>query len=146
MSGGISIDLRKLAPVRRRLAALSHMRLGQLYEALGSEVEAQTRRRLSEEKTDPDGEPWDDWSEAYAASRKSSGGILDLNGALIDSIAYEVTGSAVVVGSNMVYALVHNEGDDDMGIPERRYLGVSDENLDDLGELVMDFIAREARS
>lgn len=147
MSGGaLRIDLRRLLPFRKRLAMLSHLRLGRLYEVLGSEVESQTRRRLTEEKTDPDGRPWPEWSESYAQVRPNRGGLLELDGGLVDSLAYEVEGDAVIVGSNLVYALVHQEGHDDMGIPARSYLGISDENLDDLGQLVMDFIAREARS
>lgn len=144
MSGAIVIDLRRLLPFRQRLAMLSHLRLSQLYDTLGSEIESQTRRRISEEKTDPDGDEWDEWSEAYAAARPSRGGLLDLGGGLVDSIAYEVAGDAIIVGSNLVYALVHQEGHKDMGIPARPYLGVSEENLDDLGQLVVDFIAREA--
>lgn len=146
MSGALIIDLRQLLPFRQRLRMLSSMRLGRLYQVLGSELESQTRRRIAEEKTDSDGEDWDEWSEAYAARRPKRGGLLDLDGGLVESIAFEVTGDAIVVGSNLVYALVHQDGHKDMGIPARPYLGVSEDNLEDLGQLVMDFIAREARS
>lgn len=146
MSGALRIDMRRLLPFRQRLAMLSQMRLARLVDTLGSEVEAQTRRRLSEEKTDPEGRPWVKWSDAYAAVRPERGGLLDRDGGLVDSIAYEVDGDAVTVGSNLVYALVHQEGrEDDMGIPARPYLGISAENLDDLGQLVIDFVAREVR-
>lgn len=146
MSGDLIIDLRQLLPLRRRLMLLSHLRLQRLFDVLGGELENQTRRRISTEKTDPDGEKWIEWSEAYAAVRPQKGGLLDLDGGLVDSIAYETSSDAVTVGSNLVYALVHQEGWDKKNIPARPYLGVSDENLADLGQLVIDFIAQEVRA
>ncbi len=143
---GLVVNLAGLAPVRRLLDRLSHLRVRHLLDVLGGEVESQTRRRISEEKVDPEGKAWPDWSVDYAARRPAKGGKLELSGHLRDSLTYEVGDAAVTVGSNLVYAAVHNEGDDNMGIPERRYLGVSAENLDDLGELTMDFLTREARA
>lgn len=144
MSGDLIIDLAGLLPAKRALDRLSRLDTQRLLEILGSEAESQTRRRLSEEKTDPDGQPWKPWSKAYEARRPAKGGILDLDGELIDSIAYEVQDDAITLGSNLVYALVHQEGWKAKNIPARPYLGVSDENLEDLGELVIDFIARTA--
>lgn len=139
----LRINLADLLPVKRKLDRLSRMHTARLLDVLGSELESQTRRRIDEEKTGPDGAPWDPWTEAYAAARPNKGGLLELDGNLRDSITYEVGEDAVTVGSNLVYASVHNDGDDDMGIPERRYLGVSAENLEDLGGLVLAFIAQE---
>lgn len=138
------IDTRRMLPLRRRIVRLSNMSLKRLLDALGAELESQTRRRLSDEKTDPEGRPWAEWSPDYAARRPKKGGILDLDGDLIDSIAFETTTDAVTIGSNLVYALVHQEGDEDRNIPQRAYLGVDDDNLDDLGDLVMAFIVKEA--
>lgn len=146
MSADLVVNLAGLLPVRRLLNRLSNLDVRQLLDVLGSEGESQTRRRIDEEKTSPDGEPWSDWSEAYAAARPAKGGLLELGGDLRDSLTYEVGDDAVTIGSNLVYAATHNEGDAARNIPERRYLGVSDDNLDDLGELTMDFLAREARS
>lgn len=146
MSGDLIIDLRQLLPLRRRLTLLSNLRLQRLFDVLGGELDNQTRRRISSEKTDPDGEPWIEWSEAYAAVRPQKGGLLDLDGGLVDSIAYETSSDAITVGSNLVYALVHQEGWEKKNIPARPYLGVSDENLADLGQLVIDFIAQEVRA
>ena len=146
MSGDLVIDLRQLLPLRRRLMMLSDLRLQRLFDILGSELESQTRRRLSSEKTDPDGARWVEWSDAYEAVRPKKGGLLDLDGGLVDSIAFETSSDAITVGSNLVYALVHQEGDEEMGIPARPYLGVSDDNLEDLGQLVVDFIAQEVRA
>lgn len=146
MSGDLIIDLRQLLPLRRRLTLLSNLRLQRLFDVLGGELENQTRRRISSEKTDPDGETWDEWSEAYEKVRPQKGGLLDLDGGLVDSIAHETSSDAITVGSNLVYALVHQDGWEEKKIPARPYLGVSDENLADLGQLVIDFIAQEVRA
>lgn len=146
MSGDLVINLGRLLPARRAIARLSQLRLGKLLDVLGSEVESQTRRRVQDEKTDPEGEPWKEWSEDYAARRPNKGGLLELGGDLSDSITYEVAGDVVYVGSNLVYAARHQEGDEEPGIPQRQYLGISADNLEDLGELTLEFLAREARS
>lgn len=143
MSGEISVSLVGLLPARRVLDRLSRLETSRLLEVLGSELESQTRRRIAAEKTDPDGVPWAGWSEAYAEQRPPKGGLLELSGGLIDSIAYEVGQDAVTVGSNLVYALTHQEGNSELGVPARPYLGVSDENIADLGELVREFLAEE---
>lgn len=145
MSRDLVIDLGRLLPIRRRLELLSRMRMDRLLDVLGSEQESQSRRRIHEEKTAPDGTPWAEWSEDYAARRPKRGGLLELDGGLVESIAYAIDGDALQVGSDLVYALVHQEGWEERNIPARPYLGVSDENLDDLGELVIRFIEGEAR-
>lgn len=151
MSGEIIIDLAGFLPARRMLDRLSRLQTSRLLEVLGSELESQTRRRLATEKTSPDGAPWAPWSKDYAEQRPNKGGLLELSGGLIDSIAYEVGEDAVTVGSNLVYALVHQEGtvvgplrEGQGRTPARPYLGVSDANLADLGELVLEFLAKEA--
>lgn len=144
MSGEFVIDLAGLLPAKRALDRLSRADTRKLLDVLGSEVESQTRRRITEEKTDPAGEPWKEWSEAYAARRPDRGGLLDLDGDLADSIAYIVGDDVVEVGSNLVYAHRHQVGDEgEGGIPARPYLGISEENLSDLGDLVVVFLAKE---
>lgn len=144
-------NLAGLLPARRALDRLSQLRTERLLDVLGSELESQTRRRLTEEKTAPDGSEWDEWSESYAARRPAKGGLLELEGNLVDSITYQVGHDAVTVGSNLIYAARQQDGDEgdgdegDSGIPARPYLGVSADNLEDLGELVLGFLASEAR-
>lgn len=148
MSGpaDVVIDLAGLLPAKRALDRLSRARTQQLLDVLGSEVEAQTRRRITEEKTDAAGEAWQDWSDDYAARRPKKGGLLELSGDLVDSISYIVGDDVVEVGSNLVYAHRHQVGDEDEGIPARPYLGISEENLRDLGDLVLLFLAQELRA
>lgn len=137
------INLRGLDPFKRTLGRMSPQRLERLLDSVGATLESQTRERLGDDKKDPEGKPWAPWSPDYAERRPSNGGLLELSGGLIDSIAFETSASAVTLGSNLVYALSHQMGDSDRGIPARPYLGVSDENLEDIGDVVMRFIARE---
>lgn len=137
----------------RRLAGFN---VRPLLEAVGAEVESQTRRRIHTEKRGPDGIEWPEWSESYASHqhgvfkahkphpgqlRKAGGhSLLELTGNLLDSIQWEVRGDEVVVGSNMVYAPTHQYGTDD--VPARPFLGLSKDNADDVEQVILDFIAR----
>lgn len=141
----VQVSLVGLLPMRRRLDRLNRRMTERLLDVVGSEIESQTRRRISQEKTAPDGAPWAPWSADYAVRRPAKGGILELEGHLLDSIVYEVQDDAVEVGSNLVYAAVHQLGaeEGDGGTPARPYIGLSDENARDVQALVVDFIARE---
>lgn len=139
MTQSMVIDLSGMVPARRALQRLGSLDIDRLLQTLGSELESQTRRRISEEKTDPEGRPWAPWSENYES--KPGGKMLERDGNLLDSLAFEVDDDAVTVGSNMVYAATHQYGRS--GIPARPYLGVSVENVDDLNELVINFIREE---
>lgn len=145
MSGALVLDLGGLLGVQRRLDRMSRSELDKLFDVVGASLESQTRERLSETKEDPDGEPWKEWSEEYAKRRPAKGGILDLDGELIDSIAFETTRDTITVGSNLVYALTHQKGDPDRGIERRSYLGVSAENLDDICDLTVAFFVEDFR-
>lgn len=152
MSVGLNIrfdDLGSAARIDLRLLRLAKPNMRDLLEGIGSEIEAQTRTRIQDEKKAPDGTAWDDWSEDYAGSRhgkstshdphpgqlRSAGGhtLLQLGGDLLDSIQFDVAGSdEVLIGSNLVYANRMNE--------QRQYLGLSPQNVEDLEELVIDFM------
>lgn len=122
------LDTSELERELLRLGALSDPPLDDLLEALGADLESSTRERLTVTKTDPSGAPWVPWSPAYAARRPNKGGILDLDGQLVDTIAWELDGQTVIVGSPMIYAMTHQAGDLSRGIPERSFLGISDED------------------
>lgn len=155
MSVGIVIEGGPaLARVNRKIRQLSEVDLSDLLEGIGQEVEAQTRHRIQEEKRAPDGSEWPDWSEKYAASRhgaraahgphpgqlRAAGGhsILQLDGHLLDSIQFVVEGDDVLIGSNMVYAATHQFGRG--AIPKREFLGLSEQNADDIEQLTAEFL------
>lgn len=81
-----------------------------LLDGLGAVVESQTRRRIADEKTAPDGSAWPEWSASYAKTRHSNQSKLQGNGDLLDSIQYIVERNQVRIGSPLVYARVLNDG------------------------------------
>ncbi len=139
---GIVIDL-EFARLAKRLERLADAELGELLDLAGSEVESQTRRRIESEKTDPlTGDGWDDWSEGYKPTRHDGQSLLEGEGDLLDSITYELTGDAVIIGTNLIYGAIHQFGGEEVGIdiPDRKYLGLSSENEDDLIVIVDDWL------
>lgn len=63
-----------------------------------------------------EGEKWEDWKPSYKKKRaekgRGKGKILSLEGELRESIDDKVTTDSVEVGTNKVYAAIHNFGGD----------------------------------
>lgn len=151
MSVGVVMTSPGLERLNARLQTIGRVFSGaagnRLLEAVGAIVESQTRRRISDEKTTPQGKKWEKWSDEYAASkhgadkghaphpgelRESQGhSLLVLDGGLLDSIQFLATGTEVEVGSNLVYANRQNA--------QRQYLGVSRSNEKEIIEIIDDF-------
>ena len=68
----------------------------------------------------------------YTRRRK----ILTDTGRLRGSIAYRVSGNQVAVGTNVIYARTHNQGDPARGIPKREFLGLTPERERRIVELI----------
>ena len=135
----ISLESDSLQRLQERLSRLAALFDGNtLLTALGAEIESQTRRRIADEKTTPAGADWPDWSEDYAATRHSGQSLLQSEGGLLDSIQQLVSGDTVEVGSNLIYAALHQHGGEPVGIdvPAREWLGLSSDNLDDLHDIL----------
>lgn len=140
---GLVFDLSALARRAHQVAELGNFDPGALLDAIGQEVAEQTRDRLMNEKESPDGVPWVSWSDSYAETRHSGHSLLVSNGHLADSIQHVVAGDNVEVGSNLVYAAIHQFDGAEVGmaIPERPYLGISAQNERDLTGLLNDFFS-----
>ncbi len=134
----LTLEMRQLQAFLNRAAQLD---TPAMLRVLGTEVESQTRRRITEEQASPDGEPWAAWSTGYAETRKGSGSLLADTSALLNSIANQDLNDGLAVGTNLQYAAIHQFGGLDgmapgpAGIPERPFLGVSADNLNDLEHL-----------
>lgn len=144
MSVALRFNIRELKRFERVMDRLSNLDRRQMAEDLGSELENQTRRRITDEKYAPDGTQWLGWTADYAKTRHSGHSLLEGEGDLVDSIQFLVAGDAnsIEVGSNLVYAAVQNSGsaeDDANDIPARQYLGLSAENAADLEDLVIGY-------
>lgn len=144
----VAIRVEGLERVQRKLRTLLGINFGELLDVVGSEIESQTDERF-ETKVDPDGKLWGEWSRTYAASEhgdtghkphpgalRSSQGhtILQLSDDLRSSIQSVRSGNTLEVGSNMEYAGAMQA--------TRAFLGISDDNKDDLEDLIADFLAR----
>jgi phage gpG-like protein len=125
-----------------------------LLDGLGALGASQTKRRLEEEKTGPDGEAW------KANAEGSS--LLFQTGALADSVDHQAEGSdAVAWGSALVYAAVHQFGAvikpdsaktlafsiggspifaKEVTIPARPYVGISQDNARELEGAALRFV------
>lgn len=138
MSIGLQFDLSSVARLQERIARLANPDRKDLLEQLAGVAESQTRKRINEEQQSPDGEPWQAWSADYAATRHGGQSLLQGEGNLVDSITSEIEGDEALIGSNLVYAAIHQHGGTpDMapgpaGIPAREYLGFSQDNLDEI--------------
>jgi len=137
-----SIEMQGMDKVNAAFKRLANPNLRPLLDALGAEGEAQTRRRITEEKTAPSGTPWAPWSPAYAKTRKGNQSLLQSKNNLLDSITHNVIGNDEVEwGSNVVYAAIHQFGGAGVGknIPARPYLGLSSDNQADMDAIMTDW-------
>jgi len=136
-------DLKEEAILQERLNKLAGLDVQKDFLGdLGALVESQTRRRLSEEKESPDGVAWVEWSDQYANTRHSGHSLLEGEGDLIDSIDNFVENNAVSIGSPLVYAAIQHAGGEEVGkdIPERPYLGLSEDNKKEISGALESFI------
>lgn len=144
-------------------AALGHAgkKLGNtqtLMESVGDVLVSGTLQRFEDEE-DPKGKKW--IPSARAASE--GGKTLDNTGRLKDSVDRYATPNKVMVGSNLVYARIHQEGGtitpkkakklvftgrggkkaavDKVTIPARPYLGVSEQDMEEVRATMADFLA-----
>jgi phage gpG-like protein len=156
MSLAVEVHVTGLDGVEALLARLSPLDTGTLLEGLARLVQQQTRRRIEEEKTAPDGTAW--------PKNKSGTPILYREGNLSRSIDYAVIGESIVVGSGLIYARPHQYGATikpknakrlafrlgnalvfamQAVLPARPFLGLSAENARDILETTADFIRRK---
>lgn len=130
------------ARIRRLAAGMADP--SELLEAVGAELESQTRRRIESGGPDPDGEPWQDWSDAYAKTRRGGQSLLRADGGLLDSIQSLVSGHVLETGSNLAYAAIQQFGGTSempagpRDVPARAWLGISADDARELDQLISD--------
>lgn len=129
----IDIDDRE---IRDGLKALQD-KLGNLtpfYQDIGEALLNSTRRRF-ETQTAPDGSPWAPLSPDYKKRKKKhSDLILTLNGYLRGTLNYRATRDELRVGTPMIYGAAHQFGRPDINLPDRPFLGLSDDDT----EMILD--------
>lgn len=110
MSVALNYNLGAIPRLQARIGLLADLDRRGLLDVVGAEVESQTKRRIETEKSSPDGIPWADWSPGYAETRHGGHSALEGEGHLLGSIDHQVVGDSVEIGSNLVYAAVHQGG------------------------------------
>lgn len=130
------------AQLRAAEAAASDMT--PLMDAIGARLEQSGRDRIEVSNTGPDGTPW---PKSFRVIAGQGGKTLLDTGRLRDSITYQVRPTEVSVGTNVVYAAIHQFGGEiraknggalafrladgtkvvvgKVAIPARPYLGIS---------------------
>jgi phage gpG-like protein len=150
--GGVRItgDLKKL---ERKLKALREPQLRRVASSIGEQLVSSTIRRFNDQR-DPDGNAWKPHASATVraglskksftkfgtlrkpARRKLEGRkILIQSARLRNSISSKVSGTSVAVGTNVIYARVHQLGGTKgttgklkVNIPARPFLGINAED------------------
>lgn len=135
---GVAVETDVRIPVTA-LLRLSDESLALIAYEVGMLIEDQTKLRVADEKTAPDGGAWPAWSEAYAETRKPHHSLLVDSGnpGLLESIQNYTTGMAAVVGTNLIYGAIHQFGSEDGSLPAREYLGLSADNRTAIEDLVV---------
>ena len=136
LSGEIRIAENRLDD--RLNAALRRQR--GLVNDLAGLVESQTQRRIDTEKESPDGQAWDDWSAAYAATRGPGKSLLQDTNALLNAVEAHAVGDSIVEvhTGNLPYAAAQHHGRPDVNIPARPFIGLSPANRAEIAQLVRD--------
>ncbi|EIC29097.1 phage virion morphogenesis protein [Methylomicrobium album] len=89
----------------------------------------------------PDGEPWKELSPGYQARKpKNQDKILTLEGDLRRSLHADVSADELLFGTILKYGATHQFGDPRRHIPERPFLGVSDDDRDEILDIIRDHI------
>jgi phage virion morphogenesis protein len=138
MPAALTFQVSGLHEASERLRRLNRSAMDELLDQAGAVIASQTRQRIHDEKTAPDGSQWKPWSVGYARTRRANHSLLMNDGHLHDSITHNIVGGAVEIGSNRAYAAVHQYGHGD--IPARPYLGISTQNERELTAVIEDWI------
>lgn len=89
---------------------------------------------------DPDGAAWAPLSAAYRKQKKGTK-ILTETGRLRASITYLATTVSVTVGTNTKYARALQKGYPKRNLPARPFLGASEQDEEELGQILLDYLA-----
>ena len=110
-----------------------------LLHTMGALAESQVRARLVEEKQDPTGNLWPALNPNYAKRKKkrSGSGLLEHQGHLVDSMESQIHDDSVEIGTNLVHTATHDQGDPKRNIPQRQFLGLSEEGAEAIQEEIV---------
>lgn len=143
------------AEVRRAMGNLVRhsARLQPVFEDIGAALLTSTQQRFEDEE-DPEGEEWAELAESTQKRRISKRRVrgpdhkLRVSGQLLASLTYLADNTELAIGSNKVYAALHQMGGtDDMppgpaAVPARPYIGISQDDEDEIGAILTEHVQR----
>lgn len=130
----------------RALRELMNGRMrGELFEAIGESLVSSTLARFKA-SAGPDGKPWTPLKRRPRPKRASGGGggskpLID-TGALRRSIHTQLGTDSVAIGTDLVYAATHQYGDPKRKVSARPFLGLSDEDREEIQDVTAGYFAR----
>lgn len=153
----------ELAELREKLAALSRINRHALMKDIAQGLRSSTMDRFRSTKS-PEGKPW----EPSIRAQEGQGLTLTHTTRLKNSIKSEADATGAAVGTNTIYAATHQFGDESrtirakkgkylkfkvrgrwvniekvtVNIPARPYLGISDEDMEDIRDEVEHAVRR----
>jgi phage virion morphogenesis protein len=147
-SAAVSFDLREIEGLAKILneAKLSPRERTQLLHDIGEEVVVQIQNRLTVDKEDPEGNPWqaiaektDRYYKKYFPEAKPP---LWRKGELLDTLESQINDSwSILVGATKEYAATHQFGRPEANIPARPYLGISKDDAEEIAAIAQNFLA-----
>ncbi len=152
MSASIKVNVSGLRRVHRALqntGRKAKRQIPTLLNLIGDDLVQSTQRRF-ERQTAPDNRFWLPLSPATRkARRQPSPRILRDRGLLYQSITHRVTGDSLQVGTNIIYAAIHQFGGkagrgQKVTIPARPFLGLSSADRAKIGKRCDAFLRKVA--
>lgn len=116
--------------VAQYLAALESQvdDMAPVYRDIGEYLLPATQDRFLDQES-PEGEAWAPLKPEYKLRKKKNADrILVLEGYMRDLLSYQATSDKLELGSGLIQAATHQFGDRSRGIPDRPYLGVSEDD------------------
>jgi len=111
------------------------------WELIGEILLTSTLERF-ETHSDPDGNPWVPVSPRYAKWKEEQGfdpaNILILHRILMASLHWEAGDDHATVGTDVIYAAIHQLGG--YGVPGRAYLGIADSDLSRISDALSNYV------
>ena len=141
----IQVETRELDAVVARLERLANRTENKapLMDEIGSAMVASVQRRF-ETGRGPNGEPWQPSGRVNRAQGNAQ--TLVDSARLMDSQTHVATNDSVEIGSNLIYAAIHQLGGQTgrnhaTEIIARPYLGVDAEDETEIGHIIDDYLA-----
>lgn len=126
-------------------------RMGSAFKDIGERLINTTGERFRDSQG-PDGVTWERNSPATLARKKSDRPLIGETGRLEDQINYDANDQSVLVGSGMEYAAMQQFGGKKSDfpylgadIPARPFIGLSADDENEIGEIVMKHLLAAAR-